>query len=57
MTRKKAERIIGESPLIISLLYDLNLMPEQVYSGTKQEFYMISIVEHMLRAAKTGSLT
>ena len=56
MTRKKAKKIIGESPLIMSLLYDLNLMPEQVCSETKQEGYMISIVEHMLRAAKTGSL-
>lgn len=52
MTRRQAVALINKNTLLLSLLYDLNLMPEQVKSGTRQEAYMFAVVEHMMRAAE-----
>ena len=51
MTRTEATKFINRkgNHLLLSLLYDLNLLPEQVKRGTKQEIYMMSVVEHWQR--------
>ncbi len=42
---------MNEHPLIMSLLYDLNLMPEQVADeDVRLNFYMESVVIHMRKA-------
>ena len=53
MTRLRARvaKAIEDHPLIASLLYDLDLMPEQVKRGDKRrEGYMDAVVAHMLAA-------
>ena len=47
LTRELAIQIINDSPLLLSLLCDLNLLPEQVKQDTKEEFYMLSVVAHI----------
>jgi hypothetical protein len=34
---------MNENPILLSLLYDLDLLPEQVKSGTREEFMMLRI--------------
>ena len=53
MTRLRARvaKAIEDHPLIESLLYDLDLLPEQVKRGDKRlEGYMDAVVAHMLAA-------
>ena len=50
MTRSQAVKLINKTPILLSLLYDLNLLPEQVKRGTKYEFYMLTTVEHFVAA-------
>ena len=58
MTRREAVKLLnrGNNQLLLSLLYDLNLLPEHVKSGTKQEFYMLTTIEHFekLRSDAAG---
>jgi hypothetical protein len=49
----EAQRLLkfaNETPLLQSLLYDINLMPEQLEEGSRQWGYMLSIAEHFERA-------
>jgi len=48
MTRRQAVKFLNRegNHILLSLLYDLNLLPEQVKPKTKQEFYMITLIEH-----------
>lgn len=39
----------NENPLLMSLLYDLDLMPEQVSDGSKYWFDMINVIDHFQR--------
>lgn len=50
MTRDEAIKLVNENPLIMSVLYDTNLLPEQCNEGSKYEGYMFSIIGHMLAA-------
>lgn len=40
-------------PLIQSLLYDINLLPEQITTG-KHWFYMLSVIHHMKQAMEAS---
>lgn len=37
---------INNTPVVLSLLYDLNLLPEQLEERTKQWFDMLNIAAH-----------
>ncbi len=45
------EHEILKRPIVQSLLYDLNLLPEQIQCDGKHWFYMLSILAHMDQAA------
>lgn len=38
-------KLVNSTPLLQSLLYDLNLLPEQC-TEPKHEFYLLSVVNH-----------
>jgi hypothetical protein len=46
--------------LLLSLLYDLDLLPEQVKDGSMEEWQMLSVVDHFLvfqsRVAESSAL-
>ena len=51
MKRGEVTKILDAHPLIVSLLYDIDLMPEQIKKGdTRREGYMVAVIEHMLAA-------
>lgn len=49
-------RELLKNPLIQSLLYDLNLMPEQI-TKSKHWYYMLAVIAHMGEAMKTTKMT
>lgn len=46
MTRPLVSHLMTQLPELTSCLYDLDLMPEQVASGSKQEWKMFCIAAH-----------
>lgn len=47
--RKRIAKAIDAHPLIASLLYDIDLLPEQIKRGDeRREGYLCAIVDHML---------
>ena len=44
--RKQAVAYANTEPSLLSLLYDLDLMPEQVKPYSKEEWQMMMIVAH-----------
>lgn len=44
-----------KQPVVLSLLYDINLLPEQITTG-KDWFYMLSVLSHMDHALKRESV-
>lgn len=46
MTMKRVNELMKEIPELESLLYDLDLMPEQVTQDSRQEREMTSIAAH-----------
>lgn len=50
MTGRSLLKKINHDPILMSLLYDLDLMPEQIKPGTKAWADMASIVAHWLAA-------
>lgn len=55
LTRIQIANAIDDHPLIASLLYDIDLLPEQIKEGDKRrEGYMCAVVGHMLMALGTA---
>lgn len=50
-TRARVADIISTNPLIASLLYDINLLPEQI-RDERRYGYMLATISHMLEALK-----
>jgi hypothetical protein len=50
MDKAKLLARINESPVTQSLLYDLNLLPEQIKEGTKEWINMALVVVHIEKA-------
>ena len=46
-TRAKVAQAISEHPLIASLLYDIDLLPEQIRDARRYG-YMLAVIDHML---------
>jgi hypothetical protein len=46
---QKLMQFINSTPLVMSLLYDINLLPEQIDNG-RRWYYMVAVCEHMERA-------
>jgi hypothetical protein len=43
--------VISENPLIASLLYDIDLLPEQIKEGDERRYnYMLAVIGHMKAA-------
>ena len=57
-TRAKVAEAIDEHPLIASLLYDIDLLPEQI-RDERRYGYMLAVIGHMkqaLQSARLGSM-
>jgi len=51
LTRADIADAINKHPLIASLLYDINLLPEQIKKDDeKRQSYLYAVVDHMLQA-------
>ena len=51
--RARVAKIIDNTPLIASLLYDIDLLPEQIKRGDSRRYlYMMAVIEHMQAAVK-----
>ena len=46
-------KLINETPILQSLLFDLDLMPEQVAAGSKQESLLLGVVGAYLAGQKS----
>jgi hypothetical protein len=46
--RKKRNKLVSDTPVLLSLLYDLNLLPEQVADGSHEEWRLDTVVCHVL---------
>lgn len=53
--RKKRVGIINQNPILVSLLYDLDLLPEQVKENTREEWQLNVIVMHWEEALAAGN--
>jgi hypothetical protein len=53
MTPQKVSQLMKEIPELESLLYDLDLMPEQVKPGSKEEWKMFMVAMHFEAALAT----
>ena len=47
-------RVVNATPAIQSLLYDLNLLPEQTLGDAKRWDYTVTVVRHMQLAAMSA---
>ena len=54
MTIDEIRKLINETPFLQSLLYDLDLMPEQVAAGSMQEMYMAGVAEAYIAGQKSN---
>lgn len=46
--KRKVAEAIEKSPMTASLLYDIDLLPEQIKPGDRRrEGYMFAVIEHM----------
>lgn len=48
MSRAQLYTYVNDQPILLSLLYNLNLLPEQVKDGSKEEYQMEQIVAHFV---------
>lgn len=51
--RIKRNKMISDTPVLMSLLYDLDLLPEQVEKDSHDEWKMDSVVAHVMRLPMT----
>ena len=56
MTPKQIAEVLDENPLIMSLLYDIDLLPEQIKRGdARRRGYMIAVIKHMQAALESSA--
>ena len=47
--------VINETPLLQSLLYDIDLLPEQIKEGDERRYgYMLAVIGHMQSALRAS---